>query len=50
MITQLKKVTRVLDNSAYDIILNVLDSTNLQRNLYYQRTCLDKNDYCFKYD
>ena len=30
-----EKVTKeFLDNSAYDIILNVLDSTNLERNLY----------------
>lgn len=33
--TQEEKVTKeFLDNSPYDIILNVLDSTNLERNLY----------------
>ena len=33
--TQEEKVTKeFLDNSVYDIILNVLDSTNLERNLY----------------
>lgn len=31
-----EKVTKeFLDNSEYDIILNVLDSTNLQRNLFF---------------